>query len=57
MYGIEEYYEPDEILRDVDFEADFMRDDELEELSFDTGRRASERLSLMMEDGEFREGY
>jgi hypothetical protein len=57
MYGIEEYYEPDDILRDIDTETDYVREEELEELSFDSGIKETERLSFMMEDVGMLEGY
>ena len=52
MYGIEEVYEPDEILMDVDTRFENAQDDDLHELSFETGREASEGFSLLLNEVE-----
>ena len=49
MY-LEDLYEPDEILRDVDVESPFEPDEELHELSFESVHEASEGLNLLMDD-------
>jgi hypothetical protein len=50
MY-LEDLYEPDEILKDVvDVESPFESDEELYELSFETGREASEDYSLLHDE-------
>ena len=49
MY-LEDVYEPDDILRDVDAENLFEPDEELYELSFEGGREAAEGMSMLMED-------
>jgi len=49
MY-LDDVYEPDDILRDVDAENPFEPDDELYELSFETGREAAEGLSMLLEE-------
>ncbi len=52
MLGMEEFYEPDEILRDVDAENEFRQEDDLHELNFETEREASEGLSILLNDIE-----
>lgn len=52
MLELEEVYEPDEILRDVDFFDDVSSDDELYELSFETTREALDGYSLLIDDVE-----
>ncbi|MBN1760620.1 MAG: hypothetical protein JW863_19990 [Chitinispirillaceae bacterium] len=49
MY-LEDIYEPDDILRDVDVESPFEPDEELYELSFESGREAAEGLTMLMDD-------
>ena len=52
MYGPEEIYEPDEILMDIDAEQEFRPEDDLHELTFETGHEAAEGMSLLMSDVE-----
>ena len=52
MLGYEEYYEPDDILRDVDTEDESRQEEEIQELSFETGREAAEGMSLLIDDVE-----
>ena len=52
MYGMEEMYEPDEILMDVDTSYENSPDDDLFELSFESEREASEGLTLLMNEVE-----
>ena len=52
MLGYEEYYEPDDILRDVDTEDESRQEEEIHELSFETGREAIEGMSLLIDDVE-----
>jgi hypothetical protein len=52
MYGVEELYEPDEILMDVDTRFENYRDDDLHELSFETAHEASEGMSLLLDEVE-----
>ena len=47
MYGMEENYEPDEILRDADAFDEVLYEDEFQELSFETGREAQEGFFLL----------
>ena len=52
MLGYEEFYEPDDILRDVDTEDESRQEEEIQELSFETGREAAEGMSLLIDDVE-----
>ena len=49
MY-LEDNYEPDDILRDVDAESPFEPDEELHELSFESGHEAAEGFTMLMDD-------
>ena len=54
MY-LEDLYEPDEILRDVDAESLFESDEDLYELSFENDREAAEGYSMLIDDVDSRE--
>lgn len=50
LYGMEELYEPDEILRDVDTGLDASMEDDIDEMNFETEHEASEAMALLIED-------
>ena len=54
MY-LDEVYEPDEILMDVDAVNDFEPEDDLYELTFESEREAAEGYSLLLDDVGFPE--
>jgi hypothetical protein len=52
MYELDEVYEPDEILRDIDTGGEYCQEEELPELSFENECEAAEGYSFLIDEVE-----
>ncbi len=52
MYTLDEFYEPDEIIRDIDTRGEYCQEEELPELSFENECEAAEGYTFLIDEVE-----